>query len=380
MSVTVQYTKAHRLVLSGLDCDCGREHRPITQDIYMDRGILRHLPAILKRREVGGRALLVCDGNTDRAAGKRVEEILNAARVPLKKVVLERPGHLLIDEAALGELLMGMPLDTEWFLGVGAGTVNGLCRLAAALTERPFVCVPTAPSTDSYPLGFGQALCKNQWVELRLNTPELVICDLDVLCAAPAPLRQAGFGRMLSAFLAQVDWLAAHLAQGEPLCPQCAAMPAQAAERLLAVTQAAGGEDEHWLRALMEALLVAGLAQDICFSCRPMASAAQVAAGKWLYPPQGALKADDGLAQGVAALLLWPRYLDFARRGPQEGPLKAHYAILQGAIAQLPDLGRVRTLMEKMGCPTQAGQLGLDMARVQEGLEAAIAASPILHV
>ena len=379
MSVTFSYTKAHRLVLSGLGCDCGGEHRPLTQDIYMDGGILRYLPAILKRREVGGKALLVSDAHTDRAAGKRVEEILHAARVPLKKVVLERPDRLMIDEAALGEVLMGMPLDTEWFIGVGAGTVCGLCRLAAALTERPFVLVPTAPSTDSYPMGFGQALDKNEWLELKLNTPELVVCDLDVLSAAPAPLRQAGVGRMITAFLAQVDWLAAHLAQDEPLCPQCAAMPAEAARRLLATAQLTGVEGEAWIQALMESLLTAGLAQDICFHGRPMASAAQAAAQRWLYPPQGALKAADGLAQGVAALLLWPRYLDFARR-PAKGPLKAHYPLLKEVIARLPDLEEVRGLMEKLGCPTEPGQLGLDEAQTQAGLTAAIAFSPILDV
>ena len=63
MSASISYDENHRLIISGLECDCACEHRIPDQDIYVGEDIVEKLPEYIGKRKLGSNCVLVCDKN-----------------------------------------------------------------------------------------------------------------------------------------------------------------------------------------------------------------------------------------------------------------------------------------------------------------------------
>ena len=62
-------------------CPCGREHSCDVKQVLVGKGVLQSLPRELNALGVT-KPFLLCDGNTYRAAGARVEALLSANGIP----------------------------------------------------------------------------------------------------------------------------------------------------------------------------------------------------------------------------------------------------------------------------------------------------------
>ena len=67
----------------GYDCACGKHHAVALPWIRIERGALNALPKALNAVDAH-HPFVVCDDNTYRAAGARVEEVLKGAGVPFQ--------------------------------------------------------------------------------------------------------------------------------------------------------------------------------------------------------------------------------------------------------------------------------------------------------
>ena len=148
MAVKIDYDKDCRLMISGIDCNCGSPHNQPTQDIYVGNDLLGRMPYYLDRRGMGRHGVLVADDITWALAGQKLLAIMQQADFDVIPCVIHRADEMEPDERACGEVLLTMQAETDFLISVGSGSITDTTRIVAMRTGKRFVCVGTAPSMD----------------------------------------------------------------------------------------------------------------------------------------------------------------------------------------------------------------------------------------
>jgi glycerol-1-phosphate dehydrogenase [NAD(P)+] len=158
-----------------------------------------------------GRTLaVVSDPQTEQALGARVKKAL-AAGAHLVPVALPSRPH---PDQATAEAIRQAGQEADAFVAVGSGTINDLCKYAAARAGKPYVVFATAPSMNGYTSKNASITVGGLKRTLPAAVPQGVFMDLGVLAAAPPRLIRAGVGDTLCRSTVQADWLLAHLLRG----------------------------------------------------------------------------------------------------------------------------------------------------------------------
>ena len=315
MPVTVSYDSDGKLSLSGLQCDCPCEHHQLDMDIYVGRGLIGRVPELIRRRGLGDHCVLVADDNTYRVAGADVEKALVKNGFSVSPCVIHRQGDMLPDDGACGEVLLSITRDTQFLIAVGSGSVTDTTRINAERTGLKFVSVGTAPSMDGYISAVAPLLHRGVKIQRPAKCPDIVICDLDVLATAPMEMIASGVGDVLGKYIAKADWQISNIINGEPYCPVCAGLTANAVNALVEHVDEIAAKTEKGMRILIEALLLAGVTIGIIDNTRAVASIEHNIAQYWemILVQQGVRPPMHGASVGVATLLVWPLYERFAR-------------------------------------------------------------------
>ena len=317
MAVDICYDTNHRLTVTGLACDCGLTHQKPAQDIYVGAGILSELPAYIKQRGMGTRCVLVADENTYRAAGREAEALLLAAGYAVTLCLIRRDGAMEPDERACGELLLSIREDTAFLVAVGSGSITDTARVCAARCRLPFVSVGTAPSMDGYTSVVAPLILRGVKIHRQGPCPDIILCDLDILRQAPLDMVISGVGDVLGKYIAVADWRIGAEINDEIYCPVCGDIVLDAVAKLMNNIKGIRARTEEGIRALIEALLLAGLTVLMVGHTRAVASAEHNIAHYWEMqmlarrqtPPM------HGASVGVATRLLWPLFKRFAAQG-----------------------------------------------------------------
>ncbi len=314
MKYEFSYTPDGKMIFPETACSCGCEHHPVDKDIYIGADLLDKTPELIARRGLGTHCVLVADDTTYAVAGKRVHEALMAAGFAVVPCVMHRE-HVLPDNLSCGEVLLSITRETQFLISVGSGSVTDTTRINAERTGLPFVAVGTAPSMDGYTSVVAPLLHRGVKIQRPAVCPEIIICDLDVLSTAPMPMIASGVGDVLGKYIAKADWLIGHWVNDEPCCPACMDMLDDALELVIDNVEEIANKTRKGMRALIEALILAGVTILIIGNTRAVASVEHAIAQYWemmmilrgLKPPM------HGASVGVAALLVWPFYERFAR-------------------------------------------------------------------
>ena len=303
-----------RLVFEEPVCSCGCAHHPVDKDIYVGENLLSHVPEFIARRGLGTRCVLVADDTTYRVAGEQVHRALTAAGYTVVPCVMHREGHLLPDNLACGEVLLSITRETQFLISVGSGSVTDTTRINAERTGLPFVAVGTAPSMDGYTSVVAPLLHRGVKIQRPAVCPEIIVCDLDVLATAPMPMVASGVGDVLGKYIAKVDWQLGSIINDEPCCPACVEMLDQALDMVVNNAQEIAARTKRGMRALIEALLLAGVMITIIGNTRAVASVEHNIAQYWemMMIRRGLTPPMHGASVGVATLLVWPFYARFA--------------------------------------------------------------------
>lgn len=315
---SVQYDENGRLILPELECSCGCEHHESKIDVYIGKGLIPKLPEYIKQRGLGRKCVLVADKNTYALAGRDAQRALVAAGFDVLLCLVEREEDMEPDESAVGEVLMTMTMDTEFFVSVGSGSVTDITRITAAHTRRPFVSVGTAPSMDGYTSTVAPLLLRGLKINAPAVCPQIIVCDLDILRTAPREMFLSGVGDVLGKFIAKADWEIGHIINGEPCCPVCCDLAIGAAQKLLDHMDEIAQRTEMGTKLLIEALILAGMTIMIVNNTRAVASVEHSFGHYWdMEMLKAGLKpARHGTAVGVATLLVWPVFERFAALDP----------------------------------------------------------------
>ncbi len=244
-----------------------------TREVQLGEGAISRTVDVFRRQFAGAVAVIVADRNTFAAAGRRVEELMRQAGVPMAESAVFEEADL----HACSENVMRIEAKLSGSgvvpIAVGSGTINDLTKLAAHRCGRPYMIVATAASMDGY-TAFGASITHRGSKEtLSCPAPRAVIADLDVLCRAPAELNAAGYADLVAKIIAGADWMLADALGVEPIDSAAWDLVQANLRTWIADPEGVGGGDPSAIRGLFEGLLMTGFAMQHCRSSRPASGA-----------------------------------------------------------------------------------------------------------
>ncbi|MBR5620573.1 MAG: sn-glycerol-1-phosphate dehydrogenase [Clostridia bacterium] len=344
------------------NCPCGRKHTIDLEGVEVGRGLLIETADLLRKYRFSPRLLVVADRNT-LAAADGILDVLAQGGFAVHTLIYDnlRTAHRKDVDRVLS--LCG---DADGVLSVGTGSLNDICRRAAFLADKPFAIFATAPSMDGFASDTAPITENNFKVSQPARQPRVVLADTDILAAAPAELKSAGYGDMVAKYIAMADWRIANLTIGEYICPQIADLTRDAVRRVAAMTDRVTEKDAQTAGAILEALVMTGVAMKLCGSSRAASGAEHVVSHFWECKKleQGLLSDFHGKKVGVASLMITRMYHDLIRTADpakfasDETDWDAVYAVYGSAFEQ--DVRRLNT-------PTVTDETSPDILRENWG-------------
>lgn len=249
-----------------LNCSCGKEHS-FNINVIVKRGAINCLPEELNK--VGAKKIfLLADKNTFAAAGEKAESLLKQAGVDVCRFVFECE-TVEPDERSVGLATMHYEADCDAVVGVGSGVVNDISKIIAATASKPYIIVATAPSMDGYASSTSSMTRGGLKISLPSKCAEVILGDLDVLCAAPQKLLISGLGDMLAKYISICEWRISALINDEYYCDKIASMVRAALKRCTDNAEGLLKREEDAVKAVFEGLVLCGAAMKLAGVSRP---------------------------------------------------------------------------------------------------------------
>ena len=290
------------------NCPCGRTHTADVRTVAIGENVLAQTARILRANAFPTSLLVVADRNTLSAADG-ILDVLHAGGFSVHTMLYD--DLRTADQRGVDDVLDELS-GADAVLSVGTGSLNDICRRAAFLADKPFAIFATAPSMDGFASDTAPITNRNFKTSLPARQPAVILADTRILAAAPAELKAAGYGDMLAKYIALADWRIARLVIGEYYCPQVAAVTRDALRRMVALTDRVQTDDPSAAGAIMEALVLTGLAMKLCGSSRAASGAEHVVSHFWECKKleMGQLSDFHGKKVGVATRMIARLYYD----------------------------------------------------------------------
>ena len=325
------------------NCPCGNTHTFDTEMVEIGHGVAARAGKLLREAGFGDRLLVVADDNTAHV-GREVFASLENASFTVKKLIHQ---NLLYARAEGVDEVLALCADVDGILSIGTGSLNDICRVAAAKSGKRFAIFATAPSMDGFAADLAPIIANNFKTSWQGVQPNVILADTAILAKSPAELKAAGFGDMVAKYLGIFDWRVANLLLGEHYCSAIADLTMDSVKRMLALADKVTGEDEEAAGAIMESLVLSGLAMKLAASSRPASGAEHAVSHYWECHKlsRGLWPEFHGKKVGVATVLMNRIYKNVAKRvekitpAPVEIDRKAVYAAF--TPTQIPEVDRI---------------------------------------
>ncbi len=289
--------------------------------------------------------------------------------------------YQIIDEQALlHESELSQKLDNNWLLAVGGGKVLDQVKYLAAKTNSKFISVPTLISHD----GICSPVAVLNGKSYGAVMPYALLVPLFIIKDASTAQIQSGVGDLIANLSAIEDWKLANKYKGEEIDSFAAMLSKQSAMTVISILEtqvklknqkANWSEDfiheEFFLRSLIEALAVSGIAMSISGNSRPCSGAEHMISHAIDEIYGHGKKASHGIQVLVATLFLE------SLRG---------YDLIKSIFSQAHDfdlsLDKVDfekleynsilfKLLSELGFPTKFADIGIDATELKKIIELA---------
>ncbi len=174
-------------------------------------------------------------------------------------------GGTLVAARELAEKLRGGAFDA--LVGIGGGRTLDVAKYAATLTGLPLVGVATNLAHDGIASPVSSLVHNGHKGSYGVQMPMAIVVDLDYVRRSEPRMRRSGIGDAVSNLSAIADWRLAEQARDEPVDGVAVTFAHTAAAAVL--HREDGIEDDSFLVALAEALVLSGLAMATAGSSRP---------------------------------------------------------------------------------------------------------------
>ncbi len=280
---------------------------------------------------------IVTGYNTYKVAGSKIEEILreNGYHVTIWRIT--NASKNTGEEIAVN----GSRENIKIYLGVGGGKSIDVAKYAAYRNNGLIISIPTAASHDGIASPFASLKGLDKPTSIYTRTPYAIVADIDIISKAPSRLLRSGVGDLIGKITAVKDWRLAHRLRGEYYGEYSAQLALLSAKHVLRYYELIASGNPEGVRVVVEALISSGVAMCIAGSSRPASGSEHlfshaleiIAPGKGLHGEKVAL----------GTILMLYLYGD-------------------------PMWKKIKRVMEKIGLPTKASELGLTAEEVVEAL------------
>lgn len=303
-------TDFKKLIASFENCPCGVEHRCDIQDIRVGSGLVHQVGSILKENNFPKKILLVADRNTIKAADGILESLHD---FEVEQYIYEDLRVATMDDVRLVE---GYFNRVDGVLAVGTGSIHDPSRMACARQKKPLALFGTAPSMDGFASYNAPLVDGNFKTSPPAKCPEVIIADTKILADAPLELKSAGFGDMVSKYIALIDWQVSHLVTGEHYCEKVAALTRSAVDNLMQMADKITLNDEEAAGAVFESLLMTGIAMAFTRTSRPASGTEHIMAHFWecMELFEGKIPNYHGEDVGVTTLIILKYYHELIKK------------------------------------------------------------------
>ena len=283
------------------NCPCGQEHRFDVKAVEIFSGATEKLGEILVREGFPKELAVVADKNT-LSACDGILSVLEKSGLEISLTLFE---DLRVSDEAAAERVKEdiVKNSSKAVLSIGTGSLNDICRWNAAKMDLPFAIFATAPSMDGFASGVAPITVNGFKRTYPAKAPDLIAADTRVLAASPAELKAAGLGDLLGKYTAHADWIISSALTGEYYCEKVASLTLDSVSRAASLAMSGQADSEEYAGALMEALVISGLAMQLCGNSRPASGAEHHLAHFWemQYELAGLPPVFHGKKVGVAA-------------------------------------------------------------------------------
>lgn len=228
--------------------------------VRIKRGTLGRLGLYLRR--AGHLRVLV-------VAGEGLpESITGPVRQGLKAEGVEAADWIIAADnsfEAATAIFAAMPKKLTAIVGLGGGKALDMAKYLGFLARLPYYAAPTSLSNDGFCSPQASLTMGGRRRSLAAALPQGIVVDVDACLAAPRILWLSGVGDLVSKLSAVFDWKLAFHRRGEPV-NDLAALLSDATVRQFLSRPAF---DAQGLTALATALMLNGIAMEICGSSRP---------------------------------------------------------------------------------------------------------------
>ncbi len=301
-------------ILKSLEnCPCGHEHKFDTEVVEIGSGLTAKVGEILKNAGFPQKVLIVGDDNTMKVSEGILDSLANAGFEVTKKLIYNDMKYARVEQVREVEQLAK---EVDGIISVGTGSLNDICRVASFELDKKFCIFATAPSMDGFASDTAPIIeneFKNSW---KARQPMVIIADTKILAKAPVELKAAGFGDMVAKYIGVLDWKIANLLIDEYYCPAVAQVTLDALAKCCALADKVRDENEESAGAIMEALVLSGLAMMLACSSRPASGSEHVLSHYWeCYKlARGIWPEFHGKKVGVATVVMNRLYHNVADR------------------------------------------------------------------
>jgi glycerol-1-phosphate dehydrogenase [NAD(P)+] len=208
---------------------------------------------------------VVSDPDTHRVLGGRVEE---AAAQLGQTIHVNLPAHPHAD-IETADMVAELTAGAGSIIAVGSGTINDLCKYAAAKNDLECAVFATAPSMNGYTSVNAAITVEGLKKSLTTVAPEGVFMDLQVLSEAPKRMIRSGLGDSVCRPMAQADWLMTDILKGSTYSELPFDLLITEEESLLAKAGALIDNDTQAMGVLARTLILSGMGMTICGGSYP---------------------------------------------------------------------------------------------------------------
>jgi glycerol-1-phosphate dehydrogenase [NAD(P)+] len=235
------------------------------RSIAIERSLAGIEADLVRDLALGRHFAVVSDATTHGVLGASVGRAL-ASLGEIDPILLDGVPH---PDLATVERLRDAAARSDALVAVGSGTINDLCKYAAASAGKPYVVFATAPSMNGYTSTNAAITVDGHKKSLPARAPLGVFIDLGVFAAAPLRMIQSGLGDSLCRSTAQADWLLSKRLRGTPYREAPFALLAPDEALLREAPEALIGGDLDAMRILARTLVLSGLGMTICGGSYP---------------------------------------------------------------------------------------------------------------
>lgn len=246
------------------NCSCGKEHDCPIEAVRIGKGAIACLERLCESYH---HILFVTDDRLWPQYGEKVYTLIQAKACPL---VLNENGRVVIpNEQAIAEITACITPDTDLIVGLGSGVINDLCKHVSFQHYLPYMIVATAPSMDGFASVGAALILEGMKITLGARPPKAIIGDTDILKNAPMEMLQSGWGDIIGKYSCLNDWKLSALINGEYFCQAVYDLVHETAKNVETLASGILQRDEQAIAALMEALVIVGIAMSFVGNSRP---------------------------------------------------------------------------------------------------------------